>query len=179
MSQVVPIKLRKHLIPFFYKEFEGKEAHYLDKKVKACKINDKSSLGFMLLTALEKCDIPIKPNKYYVYITISGCSSQAKLYGIEKNKSHFLKVPEFVAEKINNIFEDHFRLAFIYHTSGMIKANPNLLVKDAISEFMVDYNLDEFGFELESMRRLLNRGSRFKLARLQSKISNRTLNYNS
>ena len=176
---VVPVKIRKHLIPFFYKEFEGKEAFYLNKKVKACKINDQSSMGFMLLTSLVKADIPSKPAKYFVYITIDSAnmSPEAKLYRIETGKNSFLKVPEHVCDRINNIFEDQFRIAFQYHTKGMLKGNPIFLVKDVISEFMVEYELDEMGFELESMRRLLNRGSDFKLSRLQSKVSNRVLNY--
>lgn len=174
---VVPVEIRKHLIPFFYKEFDGKEAFFLNKKVKACKINDKSSLGFMLLTALQKTDAPVKPTKYYVFITIEDCTAEAKLYGVEKGKNAFLKVPEFMCDRINNILEDQFRIAFQYHINGMLKANPKLLVKDAIQDFMVEYEMDEMGFELESMRRLLNRGSKVKLSRLQSKVSNRVLNY--
>ena len=88
-------------------------------------------------------------------------------------------VPDYLNEKINEIFEDQFRLAFQYHTKGMLKANPDLLVKDAVSEFMIEYQMDEHGFNLESMRRLLNRGSDFKLKRFQNKISNRVLNYKS
>ena len=101
------------------------------------------------------------------------------LYKVESGKNHFLYVPDHFNEKINNIFEDLFRIAFQYHTAGMLKANPNLLVQDAISSFMVEYEMDEYGFNIESVRRLLNRGAAKKLSRLQSKVSNRVLNFDS
>ena len=59
----------------------------------------------------------------------------------------------------------------------MLKANPNLLVRDAIIEFMNEYQLDEYGFNIESIRRLLDRGQECKLSRLQSKVANRVLNF--
>ena len=176
---IVPLKLRSHLIPFFYKEFEGVNVNYAGKIVKACKINSSSSLGFMIKTSLQKCDLPLKCNKYYVYITFSDDKKDCELYNVEKGRNSFLFVPDYLNEKINEIFEDQFRLAFQYHTKGMLKANPDLLVKDAVSEFMIEYQMDEHGFNLESMRRLLNRGSDFKLKRFQNKISNRVLNYKS
>ncbi len=175
MQNIVPLRIRKHLIPFFYKEFEGIDAVSLNMKVKACKINSKSSLGFMILTSLQKCDLPAKPTKYYVYITFSDNDLDAKLYKVEKGKNHFLKVPEHLNDKINDILEDQFRIAFQFMIKGMMIANPKILVRDAISEFMTEYEMDECGFNLESMRRLLNRGSNFKLARLQNKIANRIL----
>lgn len=173
MQNIVPLKVRKHLIPFFYKEFEGIEAECLNTKVKACKITSRSSLGFMILTSLQKCDIPAKPSKYYIYITFSDNDLDAKLYKVEKGRNHFLKVPDYLNEKINDILEDQFRIAFQFMTIGMIRANPKILVRDAIAEFMTEYEMDEFGYNLESMRRLLNRNSKHKLSRLQNKISNR------
>lgn len=175
---VVPVKIRRHLIPFFYKEFKGIEALYLNKKVKACKIDDKSSLGFMILTAIKRTDLPVKPSKYYVYITYDN-RFESKIYAIEKSKTHWLKVPEEINERINSILEDQFRIAFIYMVKGMLVSNPDLKVKDAIAHFMIEYELDENGYDYESMRKLLNRGAAFKLSRLQSKIANRVMNYGS
>ncbi|MFY0481446.1 hypothetical protein ACI6PS_02475 [Flavobacterium sp. PLA-1-15] len=174
---IVPVKIRQHLIPFFLKEFEGVDGQYLNMKVKACKITAESSLGFMLLTSLQKTENPIKPDKYYVYITFSDTQTEAKIYKVEKGRNHFLRVPEEVNIKINNLIEDQFRIAFVFHTRGMLKASPDLLVRDAISEFMVEYELDESGFDLESLRRILNRGDKFKMSRLQNKISNRVFGY--
>lgn len=181
MQQVVPVKIRKHLIPFFYKEFDGIESNYLGKHVKACQINMTSSVGFMIRITLEKADIPVKGDKYYLYLSMFNNEKDSKLYNCVSGKKSWLRVPESVNEKINNILEDQFRIAFVYFVDGMIRGNTQLLVKDAISEFMVQYELDENGFDLESLRRLYNRSkeNNHQMSRLQVKTSNRVKNYGS
>lgn len=176
---IVPVQIRPHLIPFLYKEFEGIEVNHLNKKVKACKINPESSLGFMIMLSLQKCKLPVKTTgKYYVYLEIEpAIFSDSKLFNIAKGNNSFLEVPPALNNKINEILEDMFRIAFQYHTRGMLKANPNLQVRDAIAEFMTEYQLDEYGFNIESIRRLLDRGQKNKLSRLQHKGANRVLNY--
>ncbi|AGN89423.1 hypothetical protein LIT13_01245 [Flavobacterium psychrophilum] len=175
---IVPVQIRPHLIPFFYKEFEGVEVNHLSKKVKACKVNSESALGFMIMLSLQKCKFPVKTTgKFYVYLEISpAIFSESKLFNIANGKNSFLEVPPYLNNKINEILEDIFRIAFQYQTRGMLKANPNLLVRDAIIEFMNEYQLDEYGFQVESIRRLLDRGQKNKLSRLQSKVANRVLN---
>mgnify|MGYP001034430429 CR=1 FL=1 len=180
MSQsIVPVKIRKHLIPFFYKEFKGKEAFYLDKKVKACKINMTSSIGKMFRITLEKSDYPVKVEKFNMYISISDNVVSGQMYQCVSGQYSFLKVPEKVAEDLNDILEDQFRIAFVYTVQTAIKYAPNLKIKDIISDFMIEYKLDEYGYRLESMRTLYNReiSKNNKMSRMQSKASNRVLNY--
>jgi len=176
---LVPVKIRKHLIPFFYKEFAGIEANYLGLNVKACQINMTSSVGFMIRTTLEKADVPVKGDKYYLYLSMFNKETDSKLYNCVSGEKSWLKVPESVNEKINNILEDQFRIAFVYFVDGMMRGNKELLVKDAIAEFMIQYELDENGFDLESMRRLYNRSkeNNHQMSRLQVKTSNRVKNY--
>lgn len=174
---IVPVKLNPHLIPFFFKEFKGEEANYMGRKVKACKISTESSLGFMIRSLLQKCDIPVRYSKYYVYIAFEENEKEFSLYKIEKGRSNFLHVPEDACIKINTIFEDLFRIAYQYHTQGMLKANPELTVKEAVSSFMVEYQMDDHGYQFETVYKLLYRTQEFKLSRLQSKVSNRFLNF--
>ncbi len=176
---LVPVKLRPHLIPFFCQEFEGIEVNCDGKKVKACKISEKSSIGFMILTSLRVADRKIDPGKYFVYITFRDEELDAEIYKVVSGKNQLLEVPLSVCERINDILEDQFRIAFVYFVKGMMISNEDLLVRDAIQEFMVEYELDEYGFELETMRRLLNRGGQLRLSRMQnSKVSSRFLNFN-
>jgi hypothetical protein len=174
---IVPVKLNPHLIPFFYKEFKGEVANYMGRKVKACKISTDSSLGFMIRSLLQKCDVPVKYSKYYVYITFEDNEKDCSLYNVVDGKSNFLYVPEHACQKINTIFEDLFRMAYQYHTQGMVKANPDLTVKEAVSSFMVEYEMDEHGYLFDSVYRLLYRNHENKLSRLQSKVSNRFMNF--
>lgn len=182
----MPVKIRRHLIPFFYREFAGIEALYLGKQVKACKINMTSSMGFMLRTTLEKAEIPVHGDKYYLYISMFDNEKDAKLYNCVSGKKSWLKVPDKVCDKINDIFEDQFRIAFVYFVDGMLRANKRLegtdyeiKVKEAIEEWMIEYELDEHGFNLESLRRLYNREKEqdHKISRLQVKPSNRVKGY--
>lgn len=186
MSQtLVPVKIRKHLIPFFYREFAGIEAKYLNQKVKACQINMTSSVGFLIKITLEKAQVPVKGDKFYLYLSMFDEEKDAELYNCVSGKKSWLRVPDHVCAKINDILEDQFRISFVYFVDGMLRANKlrnldtDILVKEAIAEFMIDYELDECGFDLESMRRLYNRGKEegHKISRLQVKTSNRVKNY--
>jgi hypothetical protein len=179
---VVPVKLRPHLIPFFYQEFkEEVAAHYLQHKVKACKLSATSSLGKIIRITLEKSKQPIKPQKYYVYFSIptkiSKCTAQ--VYVTEKGKTSFLKVPEKVALHINEIFEDLFRYTFVTRINNVLKYAPDLKLDNLILDFMKEYDLEEFGFRLDSMRHLYHREKKkaFFLSRFQSQCSNRVYNY--
>ena len=172
---LVPLHIRPHLIPFLFKELEGSEVLHLNKKVKACKVSSRSNLGFMIRTALQKTDKPVKCGHYYVYLALDDDFVDGKLYNVVNGKNSFLHVPEYQEKKINEILEDLFRMAFVYSTKGMLKNNKSLLVRDAIAEFMTEYQMDDYGFDLESVRRLLDRNSKYKLSRLQNQVSNRVL----
>ncbi len=185
MSQsIIPVKVRSHLVPFFYEEFKGVEAHYLNKKIKACKISMTSSIGKMFRITLEKSGYPERIDKFNMYISISDDANSydkaaAKIYKYANGRYSFLKVPLSVANDINEILEDQFRIAFVNRVKGALQYNKNLKVQEVISDFMLEYNLDEFGYNLKSMHQLYNRSTKTNatMSRMQSKVSNRVLNY--
>jgi len=187
MSQsIVPVKIRPHLIPFFYKEFKGiEEAFYLNKKVKACKINIGSSLGKLFRITLQKSGYPEKIENFNMFISVTNSQSSnpkfsAQIYKYASGNYSFLKVPKEVAEDLNNVLEDQFRIAFVYSVKWALKYSSEIKIKDVISDFMVEYGLDEHGYTLESLRTLYNRQIKEEagMSRMQSKSSNRVLNYN-
>jgi hypothetical protein len=174
---IVPVKIRPHLIPFLFREFEGIEVNFLGKKVKACKITSASSLGFLIMLSLKKCKYPVKTDgKFYIHLQIEpAIFSESNMFNLVNGKNSFLEVPEPVNEKINNYLEDIFRIAFTYHSLGMKKSNPNIPVRETIAEFMTEYRLDEYGFNIESIRRLLDRGKENKISRMQNKSTHTIL----
>ena len=180
---IVPVKLRPHLIPFFNKEFKADvEANYLNSKVKACKIVTNSSIGKLIRIALEKAKVPTKPQKFYVYISVPARITEkttAEIYQTVNGTNTFLEVPEKVASDINDVFEDLFRFTFVNTVSTAVKYVPGLKVEKVIIDFMQEYELEEHGFRLDSMRSLYNREVKknTKLNRFQTKSSNRVLNY--
>lgn len=184
MSQaIIPVKLRPHLIPFFYKEFSPEiEAHYLNSRVKACKIVTNSSIGKLIRIALEKIEYPLKPQKFYVYFSFPEKITDkytAEIYQTVNGTNSFLQVPEKVASDINDIFEDLFRLTFINTVQVAMRYNKNVKLDDVIIDFMTRYELEENGFRLDSMRRMYHREVEKKtlLNRFQSRSSNRVLNF--
>jgi hypothetical protein len=62
---IVPVSIRPHLIPFFFKEFEGQEAKYLGQKVKAIRVPTSSSLGCMMRMFMVKVEKPAKVIDHY------------------------------------------------------------------------------------------------------------------
>ncbi|WP_271406591.1 hypothetical protein [Tenacibaculum soleae] len=182
---IVPVKLRPHLIPFFYKEFKADvDAHYLNSRVKACKIVTNSSIGKLIRIALDKADLPIKPQKFYIYLSVPSKmkeKSTAHIYQTVNGTNSFLKVPEKVASDINDVFEDLFRFSFVNTVATALKYVPGIKIESVILDFMTEYQLEEYGFRIDSMRSLYNREvkKRSKLTRFQTRSSNRVLNYSS
>ncbi|MEI6865806.1 hypothetical protein [Flavicella sp.] len=185
---VISVDIRPHLVPFFYKEFEGVEASYLNKKVKACKITLKSSLGIMIMSALEKVDYLEKEKKidrFYLYLTLPEIpdAPRGKIYQCVSGKNSFLKVPQLVVDALNQILEDQFRIAFVFSVTSAIKSAAKrgyaLKLKDAFEDFMIEYELDNYGFKLETLRRLYNREVKknVKMHRLQNGQNNRVLRF--
>lgn len=180
MTDLIPLKLRKHLIPFFYKEFEGIEGRYFNKKVKAAKIVLGSSIGKMIAHSLQRCDYPKKAEKFNLFITIflsdKEKSCEAELYRFVSGSYYFLEVSKETTEEINDIFEDFFRMALVYAVEYGTKYNKNIKVIDVLTSFMVDYELDEYGYTIESLRKVFHRGKDQKVTRTQKKIANRVKN---
>jgi len=180
---IVPLKLRPHLIPFFYKEFKPDiDAHYLKHRVKACKIDSTSSIGKLIRISLEKSTHPVKPQKFYIYLSLPEKitdKATAKIYETVNGNNSFLKVPEKVASDINDIFEDLFRFSFVNTVSTAVKYAPKVPLSKIIIDFMTEYNLEEYGFRLNSLCRLYHRevNKEHKLNRMQSKSSNLVLNF--
>ena len=145
MSQsIVPIKIRPHLVPFFYKEFKGtEEAHYLNKRVKSCKISLTSSLGKMIRNSLLQISYPEKIDKFNVFISVTDVEKKeytAEIYKCVSGQYSFLKVPEKVAADINDILEDQFRLVFFKTVESAVKYAPKIKIKEVIEDFMIAYN---------------------------------------
>lgn len=182
-NSVLPIKILPHLIPFFYQGFEGIDAKYLNKKVKACKITMNNSLGFMIRLAVSKTYLPEKTSSLSVFIQINNNEGKkeytAKMYKHVSGKNSFLSVPPSVEKRVNDILEDYFRIGFIFYVTGAVEHN-HKKTDEAIADFMIKYELDEFGYNVEMLRRYYYRAIKKNhvLSRLQKKVSNKILNRN-
>jgi len=170
---VVPVIIRPHLVPFFLKEFEGTEALYLNKRVKAAKISTSKPLGKFIRLLIEKTALPEHVDKFHMYLSIQDREGSPEFFGqiykCANGTNSFLKLPEAGATLINDHLEDIFRTSMIYYVQGHIKYNPRAQITQAIDYFLIEYDLYECGFGIETLRRYYYRvmNEHFLLKRLQ------------
>jgi hypothetical protein len=179
---IVPVQIRPHLIPFFFQEFDGEEASYLNKKVTAVKISTKSSLGKMMRLFMMKVEKPTRVQHYQLYLSVAdnpdGKEYEGSYFKYESGTNSFLELPADVNKEINNLLEDIFRISFIFFVDGyMQEGKPN--ITQGINKFIDKYELLEFGFCNEKLRQLYyrERDKNRRLSRLQNRPANRVTNY--
>lgn len=179
---VIPVNIRPHLVPFLYLEFEGVEENYLNTKVKAAKISTRTTIGKIIRILAEKSELPIKPKKYNVYLSVRNCETSDFFGGIYKYQSGtytFLRLPEEGCKLLNDHLEDTFRLILVSFVVGFTTKKEQGDVAQALNIFLDTFNLREFGYSEPTIRRMYDREmqSGAILKRLQKSISNRVLNY--
>lgn len=181
---LVPIIIRDHLVPFFFKESDGKEASYGNKKVKAVLFSPTvSSVGRVIRLLMVKSGTPLKVNKFNLYLTISdeanGKRYNGQFYKSVSGRNSFLMLPKEANDDINDLLEDIFRLSFISYMNGCVENNNDSVITKAIDKFIDKYDLLEFGFSNATLRRLYYREKKnCKIAsRFQTKKSPKIMNY--
>jgi len=158
---IAPIHIRPHLVPFFFKEFEGKEAAYLGKKVTAIKVASFSSLGHMMrLFTMQVPKEGKSTDHFNIYLSVEdtpdGKKYEGNYYRYHSGPDSFLDLPQDVHDAINDLMEDIFRMAFISFIDGYMIA-PKAVIIQGINTFIDKYDLLEVGFSTESMRTLYYR----------------------
>jgi hypothetical protein len=182
---IVPVQIRPHLIPFFFQEFDGEEASYLNQKVTAVKFSSKSSWGKMIRMFMVKVNMPKKVDHYQLYLRVADSPQGQKtyegnFYKFESGASSFLELPPDVNHDINSLLEDIFRMAFVFYVDGYMVGGKRNIVQ-GINSFIDKYELLEFGFCNEKLRQLyyreIKKGNR--CSRFQKGPANRVTNYTS
>lgn len=170
---IVPVLIRPHLVPFFFKEFEGIESFYLNNKVKAARISTGKPLGKIIRLMIQKTNHPEKIDKFQMFLSIQDREYSkvffGQVYKCANGSNSFLKLPPSGVELINDHLEDIFRTALIYFIEGHCKYNSKAEICRAVDYFLIEYDLYETGFGIESLRRYYYRvmTAQFKLRRMQ------------
>ena len=181
---VVPVVIRSHLVAFFFKESEGKEASYGNKKVKSVLFpSSVSTVGKIIRLLMIKANKPLNGDNFNLYLTISDeCNGKKYLgqfYRNENGRNSFLMLPKEANDDINDLLEDLFRMSFISYINGCIENNGEAIIVSAIDKFIDKYDLLEFGFSNDTLRRLYYREKKSGkiIARFQTKKSPKVMNY--
>lgn len=180
---LVPITIREHLVPFFFKESEGVEKMYGNKKVKGVVYSSTAStVGKIIRLLMVKSGNLLKINHFNLFLSISDDGNSKRylgqFYKSEKGTNSFLKLPEEANKDINDLLEDMFRMAFVSYMNGCIENNNETSVVSAIDKFIDKYDLLEFGFCNDTLRRLYYREKKNNkiLYRFQTRTPNKILN---
>ena len=181
---VVPVIIRPHLVPFFFNESEGEEAAYGNKKVKAVLFSPMvSTIGRIIRLLMVKSGRLQKIENFNMFLTISdtgngGKGYKGEVYKHESGRNSFLMLPEDASVDINDMLEDLFRMAFISYVSGHVDNNPDGSITATIDTFIDKYDLLEFGFSNDTLRRLYYRERKNNkiISRFQTKKSPNTIN---
>jgi hypothetical protein len=181
---IVPIVIREHLVPFFFRESEGKEFSYGSKRVKAVLMSPNvSSLGRMIRLLMVKAGRPLNVNNFNLNLTISddgnGKKYKGEFYKHENGRNSFLMLPKDTNDDINDLLEDMFRMSFVSYMNGCVENNGEAVVVSAIDKFIDKYDLLEFGFSNDTLRRLYYREKKNSkiIERFQTKKSPKIMNY--
>jgi len=181
-DKYVPAQIRPHLIPFLFKELEGSEACYMARTTKSIKIYPFSSLGKFFYAQMADYGTIGKKDQFIIYLTIERKSLNVYsglLYASINSVNEQLYLLEPQVKEINNLLEDLFRISYIYYVDGYLEHHPSGEVRQGINRFMEKYDLEELGFNNESLRQLYYRekDKGAKISRMQYQSATRVLNF--
>ena len=164
------LNIREHLVPYFFKEFGGCEKRFDSEVSKLVIINTSSSLYNYLKNTI---DFRQKTNIIF-YLSIDKVKP-FKMKGLvfyeEKKVKKPLMLQEEQVDSINGFLEDIFRSTLVFY----IKAYQEMgFAKEiAIKNFMQNYDLEEYGFEYNTIKMMYYRNP--NLNRFVKQNSNRVL----
>lgn len=160
-SNIIPLRLRPHLVSFLMKEMKGEGKSFAGYKCKVLNVPAYSFIGSFLLEHLEKIDYPVKNiETFNIFLDVAATSrkryvSKGNFYKIESLGKSFVYLPEEFVETINNIFEQQFRNSFFNFVDA--RAENNGPVTQAILSFIDKYDLFEANVTQIQLRQLYYR----------------------
>jgi hypothetical protein len=164
------LQIRDHLVPYFFKEFGGQEKKFDSEVSKIVVVHPSSSIYNYLKNSM---DLKIKTNIIF-YLSIDKVKPfrmKGLVFYEQKKVKKPLMIEEELMDTINSFLEDILRSTLRFY----IKAYEDMNFKksDAIRRFMVEYDMEEYGFEYNDLRIMYYRNN--NLNRLIHQNSNRLI----
>jgi hypothetical protein len=180
LDNQVQVIIRPQLVPFLFKEFEGKQAHYDHRTVKSVVFLPSSSITSYLYTQIDYKKNSLRQDKFLFWLMVDHKSPKtfSGQVFIERNGvKESLIMSEQKVRDFNNLLEDMFRMAMIFYVDACHEIG-KLSIPKAIEKFIEKYDLYEVGFDIETLRVLYFREKKTpNLYRFQSKSANRVMNF--
>lgn len=160
-SNIVPLRLRPHLVSFLMKEMQGESKTFAGYRCKVLNVPGYSFVGSFLLDHLEKINYPIKNiETFNIFLDVKATSrkrfiSEGKFYKVESLGKSFVYLPEEFVQTVNNIFEQQFRNSFFNYVDARVENKS--LVTQAILGFIEKYDLFEANVTQPQLRKMYYR----------------------
>lgn len=157
-SNIVPLRLRPHLVSFLMTEMNGESRSFAGYRCKILNISRYSFVGAYLLEHLVKIEYPVKNiDKFNIFLDVKATSrkryiAQGNFYKIESLGKSFVELPQEFSETINNTFEQQFRSAFFHYVDA--RAENNERITQAILSFIEKYDLFEANITQIQLRKM-------------------------
>lgn len=181
---LIPVNIRPHLVPFLFLEFQGVEATYYNKRVKAVKISTRNMLGKLIRILVAKADLPKSTHKKdAIFLSIKEEQRKTeyfgKIYRYVDGRNSFLYLPEEGVTLINEHLEGVFRSALLFYLDGWVESNGSDTIAQGIKNFLEKYDLENHGFEINALRTNYYRWKKSskRLHFLVNQASNRVHNF--
>ena len=177
----VPVIIRPQLVPFLFKEFEGKQAHYDCRTVKSVVFLPSSSITSYLYTQINYTQLSKTKQDKFLFYFIVDQKKQKTFSGtvfIDRDGvKEALLMSEQKVRDFNNLLEDMFRVSMIFYVDACVEV-AKISVPKALEQFIDKYDLEEVGFDIEALRVLYFREKKTSnLYRFQSKSANRVYHF--
>lgn len=160
-SNIVPLRLRPHLVSFLMKEMQGEAKTFAGYRCKVLNVPRHSFVGTFLLSHLEKIDYPVKDiHTFNIFLDVKAASrhrfvASGKIYKVEEMGRSFVHLPEKYSQLIYNIFEQQYRTAFYNYVEARVENN--VLIAQAIMSFIDKYDLFEANVTQIQLRKMYYR----------------------
>ena len=157
--QLYPIEVPGYLIPFIMREMDG--VRVVDGGAEYCriKIESVSVLGMFLTRRLR----PSYRVRYYELSLYSKsvCGRRAfsaEVLEIQKSSSLKLDLSFEDLSAFYKFIECHFRMSFYFYVKGYCLGNFSKgRIRDAITSFLSDFELLEYGYSEKVLRNIYNK----------------------
>lgn len=178
-NPIVAVKIRPQLVPFLFKEFDGKEASYDFRTAKSVSFLPSSSITSYLYTQINYNKTIKKQDEFIFYLTVDykvTKSFNGVVFIDKQGIKETLMMEEQKVREFNNLLEDLFRTSMKFYVDGCLECG--LKISEAFNKFIDKYQLEEVGFDTASLTRLYYREKKTpNFFRFQSKSANRVMNF--
>jgi len=143
-AAIVPVSVDEDLVPFLFKNFNGSTSEFQGKICKVIDFRRNSPIGKFLRINCIKCNRPILDQDINIYIIFQNEKPKSSIYQSVNGRYTHLELPTEVQKDFNRFLRDIFNASFMSFCDGWVFSHNGKGIKDAIKQFIILYELDNY-----------------------------------